>query len=388
MDFPTPISYFGRNRSAKNARYLYALAFDLDGVGMPQLRDTLHQMNRGVLPKATFVVNSGTGLHLYYVLDNPIPMYPQIQKFLKELKFSLTRQIWNRFTSTIVDPQVQGVMQGFRVIGSNSKLGSDYPVVAYRYGGHIDVESLVKFIPDSMGEQQRVVNLLRQSSTMTLEEAKKKYPDWYERRIVNGERRGRWVVKRDLYDWWLHRITDEIKVGHRFYGIMTLAIYAKKCNISEDELRADADKLMRIFDDMSVEESNRFTEDDVQCALNMYNEDFVTFPRDDIGKLCAMSMPVNKRNYRKQADHLYLARRKKEGMAVLGEFCNDGRPSKQSIVETWRKLHPDGKKIDCERSTGLSRHTILKWWDTMPSQQVENEHILDKACLDMLNGRK
>ena len=59
----SPISYFGRRRCGKNARYLYALVFDLDGVGMPQLRDTLHQMNKDILPQATFVVNSGTGLH-------------------------------------------------------------------------------------------------------------------------------------------------------------------------------------------------------------------------------------------------------------------------------------------------------------------------------------
>jgi len=97
----SPISYFGNRRSGKNARFLYALVFDLDGVGMPQLRDTLHQMESSILPKATFVVNSGTGLHLYYVLDKPVPMYPQNQKYLKELKYSLTRQIWNKFTSTI-----------------------------------------------------------------------------------------------------------------------------------------------------------------------------------------------------------------------------------------------------------------------------------------------
>ena len=51
-----PISYFGRHRSGKFARFLYALTFDLDGVGMPQLRDVLHQMDKGILPKATFVV--------------------------------------------------------------------------------------------------------------------------------------------------------------------------------------------------------------------------------------------------------------------------------------------------------------------------------------------
>ena len=72
----SPISYFGRKRNGKNARYLYAMVFDLDGVGMPQLRDTLHQMNKDIIPKATFVVNSGTGLHLYYVLTVPIPMFP------------------------------------------------------------------------------------------------------------------------------------------------------------------------------------------------------------------------------------------------------------------------------------------------------------------------
>ena len=46
----SPISYFGLRRCGKNARYLYALVFDLDGVGMPQLRDTLHQMNKDILP--------------------------------------------------------------------------------------------------------------------------------------------------------------------------------------------------------------------------------------------------------------------------------------------------------------------------------------------------
>ena len=47
----SPISYYGKRRCGKNARYLYAMVFDLDGVGMPQLRDTLHQMNKDILPK-------------------------------------------------------------------------------------------------------------------------------------------------------------------------------------------------------------------------------------------------------------------------------------------------------------------------------------------------
>ena len=359
----SPISYFGRQRSGKNARYLYALVFDLDGVGMPQLRDTLHQMNKDILPKAPFVVNSGTGLHLYYVLSEPVPMYPQNQKYLKELKYALTRQIWNRFTSTIREPQMQGVLQGFRVIGSSSKLGREFPVVAYRLGGTVELEKLLDYIPDSNGEQQRIHGLMRKSR-LSLAEAKEKYPDWYERRVVKKERRGRWTVKRDLYDWWLHRIREEIHVGHRFYGIMTLAIYAKKCDIDEDELRQDAFALLQPYDDMSIEDINRFTKDDIVCALEMFNEDYVTFPRDDIAKISGLSMPVNKRNWRNQEQHLQFARGIREIKSKLGEdVTGGGRPSECSRVLTWRQQHPEGRKADCHRDTGLDPKTIRKWWD-------------------------
>ena len=212
---------------------------------------------------------------------------------------------------------------------------------------------------------------------LSLAEAKEKYPDWYERRIVKKERRGRWTVKRDLYDWWLHRIGDEIRVGHRFYGIMTLAIYAKKCGISEDELRRDAFSLLKPYDDMSVEDINRFTKDDVVCALEMFNEDYVTFPRDDIAKLSGLTMPVNKRNWRKQEEHLGRARAVQAFDDPNGNWRNkEGRPLAQDRVYEWRQQHPEGRKADCHRDTGLDPKTIRKWWDsTPPTVRVQDGHI-------------
>ena len=310
------------------------------------------------------------------VLEEPIPMYPHNQKCLKELKYSLTRQIWNRYTSTIKEPQMQGILQGFRVVGSGSKLGREYPVTAYRLGGRVTLEKLLEFIPDSNGEQQQLLGLMRKGR-LSLAEAKEKYPDWYERRIVKKERRGRWTVKRDLYDWWLHRIEDEIKVGHRFYGIMTLAIYAKKCGIDEKELRRDAFSLLKPYDDMSVEDINRFTKDDVVCALEMFNEDYVTFPRDDVAKISGLSMPVNKRNWRKQWEHLQFARGVREVKGKLGETVSGGgRPAAQDLVYEWRRQHPEGRKADCHRDTGLDPKTIRKWWDCPPpAVRVQNGHI-------------
>ncbi len=367
----SPISYYGKQRNAKNARYLYALVFDLDGVGMPQLRDVLHQMDRDILPKATFVVNSGTGLHLYYVLDEPVPMYPQNQLYMKELKYALTRQIWNKFTSTIKEPQMQGIMQGFRVIGTCTKLGKEYPVVAFSHGDRISLSELLSFIPASSGEREHVKSIMMKSR-LSIEEAKEKYPDWYEKRIVRKERRGRWTIKRDLYDWWLNRIRDEITVGHRFYGIMTLAIYAKKCCIEEGELMKDAYSLLEIYDDMSVEDINRFTEDDIQCALEMYNEDYVTFPRDDIAKLSGLNIEKNKRNGRKQEEHLKRCRiiqMASDEVDGTDWRAGNGRKSKKNIIYAFMKENPDiTKKAAIARGAGVDRNTVIKYYDDIVAE--------------------
>ena len=361
-----PISYYGKARCGKNARFLYAMVFDLDGVGLPQLRDVLHQMKNKIIPTATYIVNSGTGLHLYYVLDEPVPMYPQNQKFLKEVKYALTRRVWNGFTSTIEVPQMQGIMQGFRIVGSCSKLGPEYPVTAFRYGGHVSLDYLVKSIPDVIKERSNALAILKKGP-LPLEVAKKKYPEWYERRIVRGEPKGRWNVKRDLYDWWLRRIRTEIKVGHRFYGIMTLAIYAKKCNIDEDELREDAYSLLELYEGKTDSETNHFTEDDIVCALEMYNEDYVTFPRHDIEKLSGIPVPPNKRNGRKQSLHLRMARsnlsilNEENGSALQGR--PKGRSTQHNQIASYRAEHPDATPSDCIRDTGISKSTVYRWWD-------------------------
>lgn len=53
-----------------------------------------------------------------------------------------------------------------------------------------------------------------------------------------------------------------------------------------------------------------------------------------------------------------------------GEWRNkEGRPKGSSqqkkLVEKWQKSHPDGKKADCIRDTGLSKPTVYKWWQTV-----------------------
>lgn len=359
----SPISYSGRNRNADNARYLHALSIDLDGVELHNLEDIFFQMKNGVIPECTYIVNSGTGVHLYYVLDRPIAMYKNMHERLKLWKYELIAKIWNRYTSIYgerSDVQYQGVFQGFRVPGSLSKLGTEYPVVAFEVGNNVTIDYLNSFIAD----KSKVLSEAKLKSKLPLAEAKAKYPGWYQHRVVEGAPKGRWTVKRDLYDWWIRKIREGASVGHRYFCLQVLATYAIKCEIEEEELFRDTMALLPYLDSMTKQPTDRFTKEDAMAALTYYQESYVYFSRAEAERVSGIAIPANKRNFQPQKWHLEDARSKKANMKRRGQaFKNpEGRPSAQGTVESYREKCPEGSISDCIEATGLSRSTVYKYW--------------------------
>ena len=355
----SPISYAGKSRQSPNARFIYALAIDLDGVKKPQnLKDLLHQINIEYLPKPTYLVWSGTGLHLYYQFEKPIPCFKNITAQLSELKRALTVKIWNGYVSELSEqPQIASLFQGFRMVGGVTKGG--HRTKAFAFGDKVSVEYLNEFVP----EKNRLTDYAYKSK-LTLSEAAKKYPEWYERRILNGQKRGSWVANRAVYDWWLKQLKEKAIVGHRYYSVMVLAVYAKKCNISRKELEQDAFGLISMLDEKTTEESNHFTREDVFSALEMFNDNYVTFPIDSITKLTAIPIQKNKRNFRKQAAHLARARAVQNIDYPNGEWRNlEGRPSARDTVLNWRRANPTGTIKECIAETGVSKSTAYKYWN-------------------------
>ena len=355
----SPVAYFGKRRTVKNASMLYGICFDLDEVGEEELRWILDRLENERFPRATYIANSGHGIHLYYLLEKPLPLYKSNHKKLNDLKHDMTDLIWNKYTSRI-DPkkkQYQGIFQGFRMVGSKTKSG-DNKITAFRTGKKIGIEFLNRYV----APEYRIKSFDYESS-LTIEEAKIKYPEWYQRRIVEGKKRSKWVVKRDLYDWWIRKIQidDKLSVGHRYFCIAVLASYAAKCDIEEEELRKDAYDLIPFMNTLQ----NDFTVDDVESALNFYQESFITFPRYEVERISGLDVPPNKRNGRRQDQHMAVMRAIQE---VVNPNWRDnsphsGRKPKQEIVLRWRKDNPDGKPKECIEQTGLNKNTVYKWWN-------------------------
>lgn len=378
------ISYFGNRRTGENARYLYALTFDIDGVEVRNLRDILKQAREKFLPMPTYIVNSGGGVHLYYQFTEPIPMYPHFQQYLRKLKHCLTKIIWNDYTSNREDIEYQSILQGFRMVGSPSKLGKEYPVRAFAAGNKVDLEYLYSFLWESDKKELGHLSQYKQGK-ISLEKAKELYPEWYQNTVIE-KRRGRWHIKRDLYDWWLQRIENEIKLHHRYFAIMTLAIYAKKCDIEEEELRRDAYRLLDVFERLTETEDNHFTKDDIEAALSMYNEDYITFPRDNIARLTDLFIKENKRNGRPQNIHLQRIRALQNFDYPNKEWINrNGRPiTRDVMIRDYLIENPSATKTDIKRNLGISYTTIAKYYDTMKTEALKIR--LNKAAAEEKNN--
>ena len=358
----SPISYYGRSRKASNALYMHALTLDIDYVGVDKLGHLCYWFENEFIPRPTFVVNSGHGVHLYYVFDEPIPMFRQNQKELRKLKQQLVKQIWTDYTSDNIDAlEALGVVQGFRMVGSNSKL-EGYKVTAFQTGDRVTLDYLNDFVLPE--HQARVIA----KSRLTLKEAEKAYPEWYQRVVIEGRKPSRWHVKRDLYDWYKRRLETEATYGHRYFCIMCLAVYAQKCDIPYDELERDALYFQPKFN--SLQPTHPFTIEETFMALEAYNEDYVTFPRDSIARVTAMEMVANKRNGRKQSQHVKIMNAIRDLDDPDGNWRNkNGRPKgsknkkneKREKIEAYAAANPEASHSEIARALGVSRTTVVKW---------------------------
>lgn len=372
----SPVAYAGRSMSQRNARELYALAFDLDGllveggrqVGLAHLFVAL---DKGLLevPRPTFVVSSGTGVHLYWLLDEPIKLYPNIIKALWKFRISLTNAIWQPdVTSLSAKPQFEAVTQSFRMVGSLAK-DKKTRVTAYRTGERLSLATL-----RDIGKRYPELAIPEKyQSTMSLAEARERYPGWYQDRVVAGKPRGTWTCNRALYDWWKGEIVEGAnrfrsrdvgaREGHRYWAIFALAVYARKCDVPREELEKDALSLVPLLDSRTTSEDNHFTASDVMKALEAYDARYITVPRRTIEQLTNIEIPPNKRNGRKQAVHLAICRSTKDVLNKMGEgnAHNAGRPDKKALVTDYYREHPDCSVRGCAKDLDISTTTAQKW---------------------------
>jgi len=357
------LAYRNRTNKIANAQAMNALIFDLDGVGLKELRNLFLRFDNDptimrTLPMPTFLVSSGNGLHVYYVFEEPIDLYPNIKLQMKALKYELTFRMWEyKATSQEKAIQYQSINQGFRMVGStNIKHG--FEIRAFKTGERVTLDYINKYVRENFRVD---INKPFRPSQMTREQAKEKYPEWYQRVVVEkNKKRKKWDIKSKqgyaLYEWWLRQV-DSIKGGHRYFFLMCMAIYACKCDVPKKKLKED---MYSMFDKLqNIEHGNPLTEYDIESALEAYDKEYFNFKIADIEKLTDVRIERNKRNYRKQDLHLKLARSQLSVLREMGEV-EVGRPDKEKLVKDYIKDHPTETPTQIAKALNISRPTVYK----------------------------
>ena len=379
-----PISYAGRIRKNENARYMYALCIEVDHIKPKTgLHELIYSWQRTVVtvPEPTYIVCSGSGLHLYYVFERPIPLWRNIFEQLTEIKKYLTPILWSQYISLASDAiQYESINQPFRCVGTRTK-GNSY-ALAFKCGKKFTIEQFNKFLPKELK-----MNCVYKSK-YTREEAKRLYPGWYERRIEKGMDRGCYSRYQPIYYDWIEKILRDGVVGKRYNCLENLCSLAVQCNIAPEQVEADCRRVAEHFETLTNSEDNHFTEYDVLCALKTYytaSEQAYRRRIEYISKKTGIPLTPNKRNGRKQAVHLMGARAIQQiNDQVNGTNWRDGngRPKESGTraqqVFDYRTAHPDARKADCIRDTGLAKMTVYKWWEWQPKKEKSVDDMTDK----------
>ena len=339
-------TYFNNWISKRSAKDIYAFIIDMDNVYSGTLLNALQNdwktANDEPLPMPTYIVNSGTGLHLYFVLEEPIPNYHVTTENLDKLYRALAIQQTTK--RVYLHKQVQWFGQDFRMAGGLNKYG--WTNTVFRVGEKWNIDELGKQVG------LKDIHFIRYGEKRT------KKPTNNKGNRKKPNRQG-WRSNRAFYDYTLKNCKDKTKEGNRYTSMCALSVIAWKCNVPQEELEND---LLSLLPDYNKGATRQIKEKEIYSAMKMYNPKAMLTQRESLENWQGWEYKPIKRNGRKQATHLKIAR---STLAIMNEDegkALQGRPDKQKIVEEWQESHPEGRKADCIRDTGLSKPTVYRWW--------------------------
>lgn len=395
--YVAPASFFRNCNITKCLKSLYAIVVDFDGdkrgVSVDLLKWLLERIfvNEDDLPSPTFVTNSGKGLHLFWVFDKPVPMFNENKRTMSELY----KAIHQKLADYNAKPQKHHFAQAYRVVGSRTKLNKT--TTAFRTGEVLPAETLLKDFGIeknliwSEGEKKEKMEpsesmlKLAENIEKTLGVVCENKDDWdYVHTYISENKKAfsetfklnqsERFRKNEGTGWgspiWYATMKDRIikdtPEGNRYTSLMALTVIGYKCNIPFETVKKDIDDIIIKWQMRPKSFEVRFHEEYRDRIDNMYSEKFKKVRKVQLEEWLGFKMTSSsKRNGRKRAEHIKLMNFVRDELNQNKTWNKEGngRKPKKDIVQQWREEHPDGRKADCIRDTGLTKPTVYKWWE-------------------------
>ena len=378
--YVVPATFINGYNNCVACRDVYALVVDIDRIAPETLEAIIKNHNLGrMTPIPTYIVNSGRGVHFYYVFKSPIPHYYGNRKILK----AMYRRLCGITKKNIqAKTDWHAITQPFRLPGTRTRL--DQTVTGWKSAEKWDIKLLAEWIGVKCEDLD-----LRRRRVQTQQEYKEAR-ERYLARQEQGEpgqpkkrRRSTWKSSLEgnegFYQSCLARCYQETIEGSRYRSMCALVVVARKVvTISKEEVEQDLIQLMEHYNTIG----KRMKPSEVNKALRMYNSKAIETTSATLEAWFGWSFhrEAAKRRAKLEEKGRYVKRSRAEiledarairdiKMRRLGCKWDDnngrkpGSGSKEQVVRDWRAENPEGKPKDCIRETGLSKNTVYKWWN-------------------------
>ena len=398
----SPCLFHSNWRRKSLLNYIGAFVLDIDKLRPAHLQRFISLFDQGRLLRPTFIANSGSGVHFYYMLDRMLPC----DSVKNEANNLIAAEVYKRLYDDVIkrekwtDAQRHWIGQDYRVINSRTKLGQVSQI--FRIGDTYSIEDLIQHYnisidPKKHYASKRMISYAQgiakdlQIDPPDFEDAKMTYKfirdhkdAAYAAREARRQERAKIDKKksdkpRKPGTWYrntLHHMRDHTSPGYRFSSLKALAIIAYKEKVPESRFLQDLNELVSYWEDYDWK-GDKFNSRNAEAIVRLYRngekygnvssetlEEWLGYEFKRIGV---------KRNGRKRADHVKVMNAMKDLKKKLGETVNEGRPSgpgdAAKTIWEWRMANPDGIKAACVRDTGLSKPTVYKWWNFNPEKQ-------------------
>lgn len=378
--YVVPASFINGCYADATCRNIYAFVVDIDRIQPETLQAIIENGNLGKMtPMPTYIVNSGRGVHFYYVFQDPVPYYHRNRKILKEMyrklcgitqKNILAKTDWHAIT------------QPFRLPGSQTRLWQS--VTGWRTGDKWHARALAKRLSVDGGDldlQKRPLVSQQEYREAKERRAAEVDPETGEVKI---KKKKPWVSSLagnvGFYQSCLQRCFDETPEGTRYRSMCALTVVARKCEYPKEHLEQDLLRLLEYYNQIG----KHMGQNEINKALKMYNDKALRtksetlefwfgweFRRDGQKKLAKKKEKgIYVKRSRKQICEM--ARKIQDAYYPDGEWrYRGGAPTKQDLIREWRAAHPDSTPKECIQATGISKNTVYKWWKSVGVEDHE-----------------
>jgi hypothetical protein len=305
------------------------LIVDIDGISSKELRQLVNYTLKAIKYKPSYVLNSGSGIHLIYCikrinLEQNYIKYYNFKKFINNVNLALQRRFVRKNSNYKVD--IHSITQPYRLPGSATKLGKQS--VLFQVSDKVyNINEIAKWLHV---ELPKPINKPKNKN-----ENRKKYNDNNLLYIPRNNQQ--------FYTWLLGK-KDEVVVGNRYMYLFSVAIAAYKTRIPKTNLEKDLYNLVAYF---NSRDHIKIKEQEVEKALKGYNNKAVTVRWQTMSNWTGIQSDI-KRNYCSRKIH-------------LKKMNSIRRLNSEDLAEKAKSLIKKGyKKADVARILKISRQHVYR----------------------------